>query len=84
MVSMFSMVFLQAENSVRLLPEAVNYLGHQLPQHFIRNIAMCSAKLNGKEGVIVEVILGRPLLSKFLTVLSSVFKKTNNLSSSFH
>ena len=80
---MFSMVFLQAENSVRLLPEAVNYLGHQLPQHFIRNIAMCSAKLNGKEGVIVEVILGRPLLSKFLTV-SSVFKKKNTFTSSFH
>ena len=57
-----------------IVPEAVDYLGHKLPQHFIRSIAMCSAKLNGKEGVIVEVILGRPIFSKFLTV-SSVHNK---------
>ena len=63
-----TMEFLQAENSVRLIPEAVDYLGHKLPQHFIRSIAMCSANINGKEGVIVEVILGRPIFSKFLTV----------------
>ena len=66
-----TMQFLEAENSARLIPEAVDYLGHQLPQHFIRSIAMCSAKLNGKEGVIVEVILGRPIFSKFLTVSST-------------
>ena len=69
-----TMEFLQAENSVRLLPEAVHYLGHQLPQHFIRNITMCPAKLNGKEGIIVEIILGRPLFSKFLTVNSNFCK----------
>ena len=63
-----TMEFLQAEDTVRLLPESVEYSGGELPQHFIRNITMCSEMLNGKEGVIVEIIFGRPLSSKFLTV----------------
>ena len=63
-----TMEFYQAENTVRVLPESVQYSGHLLPQHFIRNITICSALLNGKEGVIVEIMLGRPLSAKFLTV----------------
>ena len=29
---------------------------------------MCTGTVGGKEGIIVEIILGRPLFSKFLTV----------------
>ena len=33
-----------------------------------RNITMCSILMDGKQGVAVEVILGRPVFSSFLTV----------------
>ena len=56
------------EDSVRLLPELVSYSGGELPQHFLRNITMCSTIIDGKKGVIVEIILGRPIFSSFLTV----------------
>ena len=59
----------QAEDSIQLVPESVHYTGHELPQHFIRNITMCTATVGGKEGIIVEIILGRPLSAKFLTVI---------------
>merc|ERR1711971_823263 len=63
-----TMKFLQQEDSLVLVPETVEYIGGDLAQHFIRNITMCSIMLDGKQGVAVEVILGRPVFSSFLTV----------------
>ena len=63
-----TMEFVPNEDSVRLVPESVEYLGHPLPRHFIRNITMCRAMINGEEGIVVEIMFGRPILSKFLTV----------------
>ena len=62
----------QAEDSVQLIPESVHYSGEELPQHFIRSIAICSGVVGGEEGVIVEIILGRPLFAKFLTVSKEI------------
>ena len=62
----------QAEDSVQLIPESVHYSGEELPQHFIRSIAICSGMVGGKDGVIVEIILGRPLFAKFLTVSKEI------------
>ena len=63
------MEFVSTWNSVRLVPESVEYLGHPLPRHFIRNITMCRAMINGEEGIVVEIMFGRPILAKFLTVI---------------
>ena len=62
----------QAEDSVQLIPESVHYSGEELPQHFIRSIAICSGVVGGEDGVIVEIILGRPLFAKFLTVSAEI------------
>ena len=70
-----TMQFLQAEDSVHFLPESVEYLGHPLPRHFIRNFTICSAMINGKEGILVEITFGRPILAKFLTVRFSLSKR---------
>ena len=66
------MEFLQQEDSIRPVPESVVFSGSDLPQHFLRDVAMCSTTIDGKEGVIVEIILGRPIFSSFLTVNSFV------------
>ena len=64
------MEFYQHEDDVRLVPEDVKYSGGELPQHILRNITMCSTMIDGKQGVIVEIILGRPIFSSFVTVNS--------------
>ena len=66
------MEFLQQEDSVQPVPQTVAFSGSDLPQHFLRKIAMCSTTIDGKRGVIVEIILGRPIFSSFLTVSSFV------------
>ena len=65
------MEFYQQEDSIRLIPESVRYSGGELPQHFLRNITMCSTMIDGRKGVLVEIILGRPIFSSFLTVKPS-------------
>ena len=71
------MEFLQQEDSIRPVPESVIFSGSDLPQHFLRDVAMCSTTIDGKEGVIVEIILGRPIFSTFLTVNSFVSSVQN-------
>ena len=68
------MEFLQQENSVRLVPQTVVFSGSDLPQHFLRKIAMCSTMIDGKQGITVEIILGRPIFSSFLTVNPFLYK----------
>ena len=72
-----TMEFLQQEDSVRPVPETVVFSGGQLPQHFLRQVTMCSTTIDGKSGVVVEIILGRPIFSTLLTVNSSVLAANN-------
>ena len=69
-----TMEFLQQEDSVRPVPQSVIFSGGHLPQHFLRKIAMCSTSVDGKHGIIVEIVLGRPIFSSFLTVNSHFFQ----------
>ena len=62
------MEFLQQDHSVILVPDKVMYSGGDLPKHFIRNLTICSFSKDGQQGVIVEIVLGRPIFSSFLTV----------------
>ena len=62
------MEFLQQDDSVILVPDSVKYSGGDLPKHFIRNLTICSFSKGGQQGVIVEIVLGRPIFSSFLTV----------------
>ena len=62
------MEFLQQDDSVILVPDKVKYSGGDLPKHFIRNLTICSFSKDGQQGVIVEIVLGRPIFSSFLTV----------------
>ena len=62
------MEFLQQDDSVILVPDKVMYSGGDLPKHFIRNLTICSFSKDGQQGVIVEIVLGRPIFSSLLTV----------------
>jgi hypothetical protein len=64
-----TMQLYQEDDSINLQPTKVKYLGsEELAQHFIRDIKICSFMIEGKKGVVVEAIFGRPLFSYFLTV----------------
>ena len=78
------MEFHQAEDSVQLIPESVHYSGEELPQHSIRGIAICSGVVGGEDGVIVEIILGRPIFAKFLTVSKEIMMISCICFSFFH
>ena len=55
-------------SSVDFLPSNLAYIGpKELPQHFVRGVKMCSRTIEGDQGIVVEVILGRPIFSFFLT-----------------
>ena len=55
-------------SSVDFVPSHLAYIGpKELPQHFVQNVKMCSKIIDGDQGIVVEVILGRPIFSSFLT-----------------
>ena len=59
----------QNEDSITLNPISVNYSGpKELSQHTVKSVHICSMAIKSKSGVIVEVILGRPLFGTVLTV----------------
>ena len=63
-----TMQFRNSYDSIDLVPSKVTYSGpKELPQHYVHTIKMCSALIKGDQGVIVEIILGRPIFSSFLT-----------------
>ena len=62
------MEYLTREDLVRPIPEAVQFSGNELPQHYIKKVAMCTKIIDGKQGVVVEIILGRPIFSSLLMV----------------
>ena len=67
-----TMELLQSDNSVRPVPQNLTISDIKLPRHFIRKIAMCSSRVDGKDEIIVEIIFGRPILSSLLTVSKSI------------
>ena len=62
------MEYLTREDLVRPIPETVQFSGNDLPQHYIKKVAMCTKIIDGKQGVVVEIILGRPIFSSLLMV----------------
>ena len=56
-------------DNVTLVPRKVGYSGPKvLPQHYVNGISMCSATVDGVPGIVVELVLSRPLFSSILTV----------------
>ena len=57
------------DKGISLIPDTIHYSGPQdLTLHFVKSVGFCSAKIKGKSGIIVEVVLGRPLIGSILTV----------------
>ena len=82
------MHFWQVEkSSIDLQVGFVDYKGPtQLPQHFVKNINMCPTRWPMIEGVVVEVILERQLLTNILTVFfpTGILILISNLLERFH
>ena len=63
-----AMQFINIYDTMEFLPSNVTYSGpRDLRQHFVHDVKICSATIQGSQGVIVEVILSRPIFSSFLT-----------------
>ena len=66
-----SMQFLEGAgySNMDLRPSVLSYNPKiSLNQYFVRAIQMCTSKVVGKQAIVVEVSLGRPLMSNILTV----------------
>ena len=62
------MQFRNQYDSIDFVPLNVTYSGPtNLPQHYVQDVKMCSATIEGDQGIIVEIILSRPIFSSFLT-----------------
>ena len=60
---------LHFEDTIRLVPISVEYTGpKELTNHIVKSAHICSMNLTNGSGIIVEVILGRPLFGTILTV----------------
>ena len=63
-----TMQFRSKYEAIDMVPLKVSYSGPKdLAQHYVHGVRFCSATIKGDKGMIVEVILGRPLFSSFLT-----------------
>ena len=63
-----TMQFRSNYESIDFLPVKATYSGpKELPQHYVHTINICSATIEGDQGIIVEIVLGRPIFSSFLT-----------------
>ena len=61
--------FFQAEEVIDFVPNTVSYSGPKtLPQHFVQDVTICSFIISGKKGILVEVVLSRPIFSNVLTI----------------
>ena len=57
------------DTKVNLIPLSVNYKGSKdLNQHSVDGVFMCSMNIEKGSGIMVEVILSRPLFGTILTV----------------
>ena len=63
------MQMFQNEETVTLKPISVNYSGpKELTLHIVKDIQICPMTIGNKSGVVVEVVLGRPIFGAFLSV----------------
>ena len=63
-----TMQFRNSHESIDMVPSTIIYSGpKELSQHYVHAIKSCSTIINGDQGIIVEIILGRPIFSSFLT-----------------
>ena len=63
-----TMQFRNQYESIDLVPSNVTYAGPKdLVQNYVHDIKICYATIKGDQGIIVEIILGRPIFSSFLT-----------------
>ena len=52
-----------------LSPKSLEYRGaKELAQYFVKNYTICSKVFKGEDGISVDVMLGRPLVSNILTI----------------
>ena len=64
-----TMEFYTLDNLIELLPGNLTYEGPEaLTQYSVYNYKMCSAEIQGQNGVKVIIILGRPLVGNIMTV----------------
>ena len=64
-----SMQMVHYEETITLIPLSVNYTGKkELSKHTVIGVYICSMSIKQGSGVIVEIILGRPLFGTILTV----------------
>ena len=65
------MKFFHRENTIELKPTTIRYLGPQnLEQYYVESVLMCSSTFHGRPGVLVEIVLSRPILSTILSVIT--------------
>ena len=63
-----TMMFWNEEILINFIPSNLSYLGPtELEQYIVKDFTICSTTINGDQGMVVEVVLGRPLFSFFLT-----------------
>ena len=63
------MFITETETLCALIPSSVTYSGPaELTQHIVKGVTICKTNKMERSGIIVEVILGRPLLGTTLTV----------------
>ena len=62
-------VLSQYVDLVDLNPDGISYSGPEaLTQYVVKNYRMCRTMIGSEEGVVVDITLGRPLISNILTV----------------
>ena len=61
--------FFHEEADIELKPIAVEFTGSkQLSQHYFKAVKICEHKIDKKQGVVVEIHIGRPLFGSILTI----------------
>ena len=64
-----TMEMYSSTSTVMIIPSSVKYLGpKELTRHIVKDVTISSATINSMPGIIVEVILGRPLFGTTLSV----------------
>ena len=80
------MEFVEGSNFLYLQPSQLLYDRNiSLNRHFVREVKMCRTKVGKKQAIVVEVTLGRPLISNILTVFipTSILMVISNIAGVF-
>jgi hypothetical protein len=58
------------DDIIDFVPTTVLYKGPpELAQHSVRHTSICSATMDGKKGIVAEVVFDRPLFTHLLTTV---------------